>query len=71
VTLLLCGIALAPLSILLGLVISRPDALVVAVPSFVFVSMLPGLLYPDLGPHIAMHTQTQYQCMLSKRTPNR
>lgn len=48
-TLLLCGIALAPLSILLGSVISRPDALVVAVPTFVFVSMLPGLLYPDLA----------------------
>ena len=26
--------------------------------------------YPNLSPHIATHTQTRYQCMLSKRTPN-
>ena len=26
-------------------------------------------LHPNLGPHIAMHTLTRYQCMLNKRTP--
>ena len=47
--LLLHGAALCPLSLLLGLVVRRPDALIISVPVAVFVTMLPGLLYNDLA----------------------
>ena len=33
----------------LGTLITKAEALVVAVPTFVFVAMLPGLLYVDLA----------------------
>ena len=45
----LCGLSLGPLAIALGCVIKRADALVVTVPTFVFITMLPGLLYVDLA----------------------
>ena len=42
VNLFLCGLALGPLAMALGCVVTRADALVVAVPTAVFVFMLPG-----------------------------
>jgi hypothetical protein len=45
--LLLAAVALAPLSLALGALVKNADALVVAVPTAVFVLSLPGLLYVD------------------------
>ena len=49
VSLYLCGLSLCPLAMGLGTLITKAEALVVAVPTFVFVAMLPGLLYVDLA----------------------
>jgi hypothetical protein len=48
-SLFLCGLSLGPIAMALGCVVKRADALVVAVPTSVFVTMLPGLLYVDLA----------------------
>eukprot|EP01038_Epipyxis_sp_PR26KG_P009362 gene9362-12613_t len=47
--LLLFGISLGPFSIIFGEFIRKSDTLVVAVPTFTFVTMLPGLFYYDLA----------------------
>jgi ABC-type lipoprotein export system ATPase subunit len=47
--LLLCGLALVSLSMILGILIRKPSNLVIAIPTLVFVTMLPGLLYFDLA----------------------
>ena len=49
VCLLLCGAALGPMALIVGIFVKKADTLVVAVPTVVFVSLLPGLLYSDLA----------------------
>lgn len=39
----------APLSIILGTVVKQADALVIAIPVMVFITLLPGMLYIDLA----------------------
>ncbi len=54
--LLLSAVALSPLSLALGCVVRNADALVVAVPTAVFVLSLPGLLYFDLAFDVQRNT---------------
>lgn len=49
INLYLYGVALGPIAMIMGLLIGRPDALIIAVPTIVFVLMLPGMLYVDLA----------------------
>lgn len=46
---LLCGLSLAPCSILIGELLQSPDQITFALPLLVFVAMLPGALYFDLA----------------------
>lgn len=47
---------LGPLSIILGLALKRSEEIALAIPSVVFVFMLPGMLYNDLAFDIQRHT---------------
>jgi ABC-type multidrug transport system ATPase subunit len=55
----LCNVISGPLTILLGMVVHRPEALVVDIPVVVFVLMLPGLLYSDLVFDVQRSTQLE------------
>lgn len=49
INLFLLGVALAPISMSISMILQRSDAVVVVVPTVVFVLMLPGLLYFDMA----------------------
>ena len=49
VNLVLLGAALAPLAFTMSVLIQKTDAIVVIIPTLVFVLMLPGLLYFDMA----------------------
>ena len=46
---LLCGFSLSSLALLLGIYISKPDKLVLTIPTMAFITAIPGLLYFELA----------------------
>lgn len=64
-TLFLCGVASGPMAMMLGTLVQKPDALVVAVPIAAFVTMLPGSLYIDLAFDVQRSLQLElFLCLL-------
>lgn len=65
ISLVACGLALAPIAVLLGYVVKKADAVVVLTPIAAFVLMLPGLLYFDIAFDIQRSFMTEVMlCLL-------